>query len=444
MIKDLTNGSIIKNLLKVSLPVMAASMFQMAYQIIDMYWLGKLSSDSVAAVGTAGFYINLSYAIATLAFIGAGIKVSHAVGEKRYKDSIECVFSSLFIILVLSFLITTTVVIFRKPLIGFFNIKSTYIYKGAIDYLTIVISFSIFKNLNLTFNRIFIGYGSGRIPLIIGSLSLILNIVLDPILIFKFNMGIKGAAYATVIAQTLSAIIYVIVFIKSSNIKSYTGLGLRFDKVLKIVKLSYPVAIQRVTFTTISIMIGKIISNWGTDAIAIQKIGIQLESISWVTAAGMQAAITSFIGQNYGAKKFDRLKKGYISAISIMGVVGIIVSAMFFIFPREIFSLFVQEESVIQGGIVYLRILSISQIFMCIEITTMGAFNGIGKTGIPPIVSVSLTASRIPLSILLATVFGLGVSGVWYSISVTTIFKGIILTSLFFYFLKKIDRGVKI
>ncbi len=444
MIKDLTEGSIIKNLLKVSLPVMAASLFQMAYQIIDMFWLGKLSSDSVAAVGTAGFYIGISYAISTLAFIGVGIKVSHSVGEKKYKNAIEYVIASLFLIVVISFSVTILILFFRNYLIGFFNISSKYIVNGATNYLIIVIIFSLFKNINMTFNRIFIGYGSGRIPLIIGSLSLVLNIILDPIFIFTLKLGITGAAYATVISQTLSALIYFLVFIKSSKIREYKNIRLKKEYIKEIVKLGYPVSIQRFTFTSISIGIGKIISNWGMDAIAIQKIGIQLESLSWVTAAGMQAAITSFIGQNYGAKKIDRLRKGYTGAILIMAGVGTFVSLMFFIFPREIFSLFVKEESVIAGGVLYLRILAISQIFMCIDITTMGAFNGIGKTGIPPIVSVSLTASRLPISIILSSILGLGVVGVWWSISITTIFKGVILSSLFLYYLKKIEKGVKL
>lgn len=444
MIKDLTNGSITKILLKVSLPVMGASLFQMAYQIIDMFWLGKINSGSVAAVGTAGFYIGLSYAIATLAFIGVGIKISHSIGEKKYEQAIEYVLASLFIITIISAFISITVIYFKDFLIGFFNIQSLYIHEGAILYLTIVIGFSIFKNLNLTFNRIFIGYGSGRIPLIIGSVSLILNMILDPILIFRFDLGIKGAAYATVIAQVISAVAYIIVFMKQSAISKYKNIKLDMDKVKSIMKLGYPVTIQRVTFTSISIIIGKIISNWGTDAIAIQKIGIQLESISWVTAGGMQAAITSFIGQNFGAKKIDRLRKGYITTMKIMVMVGLFVSSLFMFFPREIFSIFVQEEAVVNGGVTYLRILAISQIFMCIDITTMGAFNGIGKTGIPPIISTTLTALRIPLALILSTTFGLGITGVWLSISLTTIIKGTTLVAMFLYYLKRVEDGKKI
>lgn len=440
MIRDLTNGSIIKNLLKVSLPVMGASLFQMAYQIIDMFWLGKLSSDSVAAVGTASFFIGLSYALSTLAFIGAGIKISHSVGQKKLKDSFEYVLASFFIITIVSIIITLMILLFKNVLIGYFNISSDYIYKGAVNYLSIVIIFSLFKNINLTFNRIFIAYGSGRMPLIIGSLSIVLNIILDPILIFKFNLGINGAAYATVISQVISAMTYILVFIKTSKILEYKNLKLKLVNIKEIINLSYPVTIQRFTFTTISIFMGKIISNWGTDVIAIQKIGIQLESLSWVTAAGMQDALVSFMGQNFGAKKKERLRKGYNSAIIIMFFIGLFVTLMFFIFPREIFSFFVKEEDVVLGGIKYLRILALSQIFMCIDITTMGAFYGIGKTKIPPIVSIVFTASRIPLSLLLSLGFGLGITGVWLSISLTTIIKGTLLSLLFLYFLKKIER----
>ncbi|MBN2618929.1 MAG: MATE family efflux transporter [Spirochaetales bacterium] len=443
MIKDLTQGSITKNLLKISLPVMGASLFQMAYQITDMFWLGKLSSDAVAAVGTAGFYINLSYALATLAFIGVGIKVSQAVGAKKYNQAIEYVSASIILIAILSIVISLITVIFRNQLIDFFNINSLYIRNGAISYLAIVISFSIFKNLNLTFNRIFIGYGSGRVPLIIGSFSVLLNIILDPIFIFTLDMGIVGAAYATIISQVISSITYGFVLIKYSKINKFQGIKLCINKISIIIKLSYPVTIQRVIFTVISIFIGKIISEWGTDAIAIQKIGIQLESLSWITAGGMQAAITSFIGQNYGAKKLDRLRKGYFSATIIMFGVGAFVTLLFTVFPTQIFSLFVNEPEVISGGANYLKILAISQIFMCIDIMTMGAFNGIGRTGVPPIISVTFTGARIPLSILLSSVLSFGVSGIWFSITLTTILKSTILVILFLYFLKRVEMELK-
>lgn len=440
MIKDLTTGSITKKLLQVSLPVMAASLFQMAYQITDMFWLGKLSSDSVAAVGTAGFYINLSYALATLAFMGVGIKVSQEVGKKQFDSAIEYVLASILLIFIISISITGISILFREFLIGLFNINSSYIESSAITYLTIVMGFSIFKNLNLTYNRIFIGYGSGRLPLIIGGISLGLNMILDPIFIFTLKGGVTGAAWATVIAQFLSVLIYTIILIKNAKISKFRGLKPCISKITTLIKLGYPVTIQRVLFTTISIVIGKIISSWGTDAIAIQKIGIQLESLSWITAGGMQAAISSFVGQNYGAGKIQRLRKGYSSAILIMIGVGTFVSLLFLLFPSQIFSLFVREPEVIAGGVTYLRILAISQIFMCVDITSMGAFYGLGKTGIPPVTSVTFTGLRIPLSLILATTFGLGVSGIWYAITITTIFKGVILSTLFYISLSRLEK----
>ncbi len=437
MIKDLTQGSIIKNLLKVSVPVMGASLFQMAYQIIDMFFLGNHSSNSVAAVGTASFYIGIATALSTLVFIGTGIRVSHSVGEKNIKKSMEYVIASIVLTFILTLFISVLILSLKYDLINYFKIESSYIVTNSISYLTIVVIFSIFKNLSLTFNRIFIGFGSGKIPLIIESVSLVINIILDPVFIFTLNLGVKGAAIATVISQGLAAIAYVIIFIKNSKILTYTKLCVRVDYMVDIIKTSYPVAIQRVVFAIISIFMGKIISYWGTDSIAVQKIGLQLESLSWVTSAGMQDAMVAFTGQNFGAKKYERLKKGYFTGVIIMGIVGALVTCTFLFLPEPIFSLFVKEESVISGGVSYLKILAISQLFMCIEITTMGAFYGVGKTWIPPLVSISLTASRIPISLLLSSATNLGVTGVWLTISLSTVIKGIILTTLFIIFLKK-------
>lgn len=436
MINDLTNGSINKKLLKIAIPVMGSSLFQMAYQIIDMFWLGKLSSGSVAAVGTAGFFIALSYAIGSLAFIGTGIKISHAIGQKHSKEAGEFIVASMVLIITISTIVTLGILYSKESLIYFFNLNSDYIYNGAVAYLGIVITFSIFKNISMTFNSIFMGFGTSKIPFIVGSVALVINIILDPILIFYFDMGIKGAAYATVIAQVISALLLIIIFLYSTrNNRELKTSTIKLSRIKTILKLSYPVTIQRVIFSGIYIIIGRIISSWGSDAITIQKIGVQLESLSYVTAGGMRAAMSSFVGQNFGAKKLDRVKKGYVAGLFIMTGVGIFVSLTFLLLPEQIFSLFIKNPEVIKGGATYLKILAISQIFMCIDIMTMGAFDGLGKTNIPPIVSIGYSLLRIPLALILSQF--IGINGIWIAISVTTILRGTTLSTLFFKELRK-------
>lgn len=438
MIKDLTRGSIFKKLINVSLPIIGGSLFQMGYQLVDMIWLGKLGSSSVAAVGSASFFINLSYSLASMAFIGGGIKVAHSIGRSKKREAFSYSLSAIILTIILSIVISLGIIIFSSKLLGLFNLSEPIFYHGRL-YLIIVISFSLFKNLNLTYNRLFVGFGSSRIPFILSSASLLLNIALDPIFIFTLNMGVKGAAIATVTSQVLSATIYTLILFRNLKREIVLLPRVSFTRIYKIFKLSYPVTVQRVVFSLVSIALGKIISTFGADAIAVQKIGIQLESISWITAGGMQGAITSFIGQNYSKGDIKRVTKGYFTGIGIISLVGLIVTLLFILLPGELFRLFVTEKSVISSGISYLKILSMSQIIMCIEITTMGAFNGIGKTHIPPRVSIFFTTLRIPLSLILSPI--IGVDGVWFSITITTLLKGSVLFCFFLVDLRRFKNG---
>lgn len=205
--------------------------------------------------------------------------------------------------------------------------------------------------------------------------------------------------------------------------------------------MGIPITVQRVAFTVISIIIAKIIIQWGPDAIAVQRIGIQIESISYMTIGGLQGAIAAFIGQNFGADLLDRIKKGYQKALWITSVFGILISLLFILFPQPIFSLFLTDEAGLNLGADYMRIVGFAQWFMCMELMTVGAFNGIGKTYIPPIFSIILTALRIPMALVLSEPFGL--NGVWISITLSSVLKGMILVFWFMRTLGKMNETLE-
>lgn len=170
--------------------------------------------------------------------------------------------------------------------------------------------------------------------------------------------------------------------------------------------------------------------------IAVQKVGSQIESISWMTAGGFQTAISAFVGQNYGAKKWNRIVKGYKIGILTVSIIGIFATFLLIFGAAPIFSFFIPEESTLPYGIAYLKILGVSQLFMCIEIATAGAFNGVGKTLPPSLISIVFTGLRIPMALILSSPNLLGLNGVWWSISISSVIKGILLISWFIVYLK--------
>ncbi len=431
---NLTQGSIYKKLFKLALPIMGTSFVQMAYNMIDMIWVGKLGSSAVAAVGTAGFFTWLAMAFIIIPKISAEIGVAQAIGKGDMKEGKVYIRHSIQLVILFAVFSAFGLVLFRANLVSFFNLGDPKIESDTRLYLLIIAIGFVFYFINPVFSAIFNGSGDSKTPFLINSVGLIINIVLDPVLILGLGpiprMEVGGAALATIISQ---AIVTVIFIYKTKNHKQLFG-GIKLLKPLdmiytkKIIKLGLPVALQSGFFTIIAMVLARIIASWGTTPIAVQKIGSQIESISWMTVGGFETAMSTFTGQNYGANQMKRVRRGYFAGLSIAALIGILATGLLIFAARPIFTIFIQEEQAILYGVDYLKILGVSQLFMCIEITTTGAFNGLGKTIPPSVVGITLNAARIPLAIILSRT-SLGLNGVWWTISITSIFKGLILSS---------------
>jgi putative MATE family efflux protein len=438
---DLTQGRILASLVRLAIPIMLTSLLQMAYNMTDMIWIGRMGSDAVAAVGTAGFFTWFGFAFILIAKIGAEISVSQSLGKKEPLEAREYARSALYLIALLALIWSVILIFCSRQLVGFFKFDDVRVIDMADDYLSIVAFGTLFSSLSVVFSGIYNGCGNSRTPFYITTVALAVNMVLDPILIFGLGpfpvMGVKGAAYATIIAQSISAFVFIFLFITNRapfpEFKFFKKPQLDFIR--KVFRLGSPVALESMGFTIIAMILARIISRWGALPIAVQRVGSQIEAISWMTASGFATALCSFMGQNFGAQKWDRLWLSFFAAFKIVFLVGSLSTFLFLVFPEQIFAIFIPEEDAIAQGALYLRILGISQIFMCLEIISSGAFKGMGRTVPPTIVSLLFTGSRIPLAIFLSADHLLGLTGVWWSLTITSIIKGIILTSWFLIFL---------
>ena len=439
---DLVSGSIVKTLLTLSLPILGTSFIQMAYSLVDMIWIGKAGSAAVASVGTAGFFAWFGNSMVMITKTGAEVGVSQSIGKNNEKERKCYVYSSIFLCILMSIIYGIILIAFKDKLIGFFNLGDPVIIKMSIDYLIVISLGMICAFLNPQFTGIFTASGNSKTPFVVNTVGLIMNIILDPILIFGIGgikpLGVVGAALATVLSQMLVTIIFIYTFIKNGYNFSFNNKRFVKLKYLKsICVLGGPTAIQNCLFTFFSMLIGRIVASAGPIAIAVQKVGSQIESISWMTAGGFASALTAFVGQNYGAKRNDRVIKGYVSTIIISCILGVFTTLLLVFAGGPIFSIFINEKEAILQGIDYLRILGYSQLFMCIEITTSGAFYGVGKTITPSIVGIIFTGLRVPIAMLLFRPEILGINGVWWSISGSSIVKGILLFVLFFFMVIK-------
>lgn len=443
---DLTEGSITKKMIRLALPIMGTSFLQTAYNITDMFWIGRVGTKAVAAVGTAGYFTWLANAFIMISKVGAEVKVAQNLGKRDMHSLKNYISTALQLNIVLGILYTLAVFFLRGPLIDYFKLGDANVISMADTYLSIICIGLPAYFINPVFTAIFNGAGNSSTPLKINTLGLIFNMVFDPLLIYGAGpikpMGVAGAAIATILAQLLVTVCFIIRIIRGRE--EYLRFKV-FDKVKlsyysSIIRLGIPVAFQSGLFTVFSMIIGRIIAEWGSEAIGIQKIGSQIEAISWMTANGLSTALSAFTGQNFGAGKKKRVIKGYGYTMAIASIVGIVATGILMIFGEALFSAFVPSDpAAISMGKAYMFILGYSQLFMCIEITTSGAFNGLGRTLIPSIISIVFTGLRIPAALLLSGELGLGLDGVWWSISGSSIVKGILLTAIFIIFIKR-DR----
>ena len=440
-IVNLLEDRILPALVRLAVPITATALIQMAYNLTDMIWIGRLGSNQVAAVGVAGMYSWLAAGLATMCRMGGQVKTAQSLGAREPSDAARYAKTALILGLLAGIIFGGAAGLLHRPLIGFFHLNSPQVIADAEIYMIITCGGIVFNYINQIMTGLLTASGNSTAPFLATTVGLVSNIALDPLLIFGLGpipaLGVMGAAIATVFAQLV--VMVIMIYFASRDTVLFVFIRwrekLRGQDILQVVKIGLPTAVQSMIFSGISMVVARLIAGWGDAAVAVQKVGSQIESISWMTADGFAAAINAFIGQNYGAGNRERVRKGFYTSSVIVVIWGVFTTLMLTVFPEPLFRIFITEADVIPMGVEYLRILGYSQLFMCLEIATEGAFAGLGKTLPPSIVSILFTSIRIPMVMLLGSKWGL--SGVWWSLTISSILKGIILTVWFIIYLKK-------
>jgi len=442
---DLTEGNILRRLLQVSLPLMGTQVMLMAYNLTDMFWLGRVGSDAVASVGTAGMYVWLSVAFLMMGRMGAEIGVSQQIGKKNPEEAQAFSENALMLSMILGLLFAVFAFFFRHPLIAVFGIQEAHVAYDAALYLGIVAVGTPATFLSAAITGVFNGAGVSRVPFLTNGLGLILNMVLTPLLIFTFDFGLVGAAWATVIAQTVVVILNILV-VRVLPTRPFPKLRLfrrpNLARLRQIFRWTIPIGAESAAFTILSMFIGRFVAAFGADALAVQRIGIQLESFSWLIAGGFASALTAFTGQNFGGGRWDRINRGTRISLYCMIVWGVITTAIPWLFGRQMFALFVQDEAVIQEGVRLLRIHSICQLFICLEFWAVGLFRGFGKTVPSSVATIVGNSLRVPLSYALSLT-ALGVAGLWWGIALGACLRAIILVIWYIRYARKLPKGTE-
>ena len=446
---DLLNGSIPGSLSRLAFPIMGTSLIQMAYNLTDMVWIGRVSADAVAAVGAAGMYMWLANAIAIIPRLGGQVNAAHALGSGNPRSAALCATGALHFSFALGVLCGIGFFLFASPLIAFFRLNQAGVIADAESYLRIVSAGLLFTMFNQALTGLFAALGMSGVTFRCTAVGLVGNIVLDPLLIFGFAflppLGAAGAAIATVLAQGIVFVLFLISALREETLFRQVRLlhPAPLSVYREIVRIGFFPALQNAIFSSISMLLARFVAGYGDAAVAVQKVGGQIESISWMTADGFATATNVFIAQNAGAGRHTRVRRGYLTALSLMAGWGVLTSLILIALPAPIFRIFIPDVAVVPMGVDYLRILGYSQLFMCLEITAAGAFQGLGRPLVPSVCGILGNAARIPATLFLSST-ALALNGIWWSISLTSIAKGLIVSVWFAFVLRRYMRRVKL
>jgi putative MATE family efflux protein len=438
---NIQNAPVLKTLINLSLPMTIAFLTYTLYQLVDMLYVARLGKEYIAAMTLTFIPNHFLYAV----FIGPSIGVSSLtaryIGEKNYATAADTSNNSITIAFFLSVFFTILGLLYGKNILALLGGKGRVL-SLAWDYFRIQIFFLSAVGIRIIYAGTLRGEGDTKTVMYSLGVSALINIVLDPLFIYGFwfipRMEIIGASIATAISNLFSFVYIIFHVFKSKNIVKITlkKIHLNFKLILNIYKVGLPVMMQQLAMVLAISFISKLVASYGDYALASMGIGMRLFSLAEIPILGVSAGILTMVGQNYGAKKFDRVKKIIISGIFLNILIGTFIGIILMIFPGTIVSMFNNDENLVSFTKNFIYIMAPVFWGMAIGISVSHFFQGLGKA----FTVLFLTALRVgllstPGAYILSAYLGL--SGVWLGMASGTILTVFISLTLAVYYFKK-------
>ncbi|HHW92888.1 MAG TPA: MATE family efflux transporter [Clostridiaceae bacterium] len=441
---NLLEGRILPTIVRLAMPIMASSFVGLAYTLTDMFWVAGLGDRAVAAVGSGGTLLWLIDNLFSIPRVGGQVLVGQSLGAGKVDEARMWTRAALRLGYTMAFVATLLFVFMSDTITSVYQFNDAETIIRTEMYIRIV-SLGLIPKVGVRlYNAVFTASGNSFTPFVIYVTGLVINMMLDPLFILVFKWDVAGAAIATVIAETVAYVLMLVAIRRNevfSNLRLFRE-RMQLQRLKPMLKLGAPISIQGSMHAVATILISRQIVRFGDLAVAAQRLGAQIESISWMTADGFSVAVNAFMAQNYGARSFDRVGKGYRVGFWLIASICTVASLIIYFLGGSFMAIFFSDPVAVTHGREYLQILSASQLLQGMTLLTSSAFSALGQSFIPSIIMTSFMLLRLPIGAMLSAT-SLGVKGIWWAFTITTNIAGLILIAIFPFFIRRLQNKEK-
>lgn len=421
-------GNLFKALISLALPIMINNFINTLYNLGDAFWVSKIGDTQVAAVNFVWpvSFLTISFAMG-ISIAGTSI-ISQYTGAEKYLEANQTAEQLYIFAIIFGVIGSIFGVLFSYHIIELMGAKGN-LFNESVAYLRILfleLPFLFLMNIFFSINQ---AQGDTLTPTILNVASAILNIILDPIFIFTFNMGIEGAALATVLSRVPFTIYAVYKLYKGSIFIKIHPFKIKLikDRMKELIRIGIPSSLGSSGVAFGFIVLNAFVVKYGENALAALGIGNKINSLAFNPAIGIGAALATIVGQNLGAGNIHRVKKAYRFSVFLSLAFLIITGSILWLLSGNIISIFTNTIDIIEMGSFYLKVLVLTTWSIAFFNCTIGLFNGSGHTMITMILEAGrLWIFRVPMLIIFGSFTNLGTDSIWYSIGISNILAGIL------------------
>ena len=422
MQKDLTQGSITKTLLLFAMPMIAGNLLQQFYNIADTLIVGRfLGAEALAAVGSSYTLMTFLTSILLGLSMGSGAVFSIYYGEKNEEKLKESMVAAFWLILVVALVLNVIVFLCIHPIMNFLQVPEE-IYDIMKEYLWIVFCGIFASFLYNYFASLLRAVGNSMAPLMFLAVSAVLNIILDLWFVLGLKWGVAGAAAATVFSQYVAGI----------GIFLYSGIKLPYFHEIKkyirpkkemmkaIGQFSFLTCLQQSVMNLGILMVQGLVNSFGTVIMAAFAAAVKIDSFAYMPVQDFGNAFSTFVAQNYGAGREDRIKNGIKKAVRLSVGFSLCISAVVFIFARPLMMIFIrpEETAILNAGVEYLRIEGAFYSGIACLFLLYGYYRAVKKPGMSLVLTIISLGTRVALAYVLSAIPQIGVAGIWWSVPI--------------------------